>query len=66
MFYETDEMEHSTAIGFAALFDEAIGTKREINRAENGLYYVVCTELEGNDPFICRCLERRAKAWPRE
>ena len=58
--YETDEMDTVDAIRFMRLFDQQVGTDRELSNAASGVIgmsYVVCFELESNEVNICRKIE---------
>lgn len=53
IIYETGEMEEHEAIQFINLFDFYIGTEREINETECGIY-IVCCDLTGYDADKCQ------------
>jgi len=62
MYYETDEMTGEQTERFLVLFDEAVGTDREVNQIDDDNYYVFCSDLEENTELQeCRRCEDMAR-----
>ena len=59
MFYETKKMSGTAMTRFITLFDKHIGTEREINEIDVGLYYIFCVELTHDEVIICRDIEHQ-------
>jgi hypothetical protein len=58
--YETQEMTKPQALRFLQLFDAKIGTECEINESDNGMAYVVCTEMLESEAAACPDIEKQA------
>jgi len=56
--YETTVMSHQSMAQFTRMFDNEIGTEREVTQHELNHYSVLCLELEGNEVGVCRKIEQ--------
>ena len=57
MNYETDILTHSVLMAFKIWFNSEIGTDMEVNEIEEGQFYAVCFDLEGDEVERCRAAE---------
>ena len=58
-FYQTAQMLHSDAIVFCRLFDQEVGTVRELQEVEDGYFAVLCMELKIDELQICLHIEEQ-------
>ncbi len=62
MYYETGELTGEQTERFLVLFDEAVGTDREVNQIDDDNFYVFCSDLEESTELLeCRRCEDMAR-----